>query len=110
MGRQLNYALKADLGYDSETMVMLPLPTETEFIRLEGMKERLLARTAIKNASACFSSPGAADNSWYTNLRYENRQENEPFGINAKLADKDYLETFGLKHYPGRFPPRSSGQ
>jgi len=102
IGKQIGYAVNSDLGYDKTAMVMVEIPEELEQTRLNGLKERIGQLAGVEKISACFASPGAAYMNWGTGLTFDNRPEGETFGIQAKLADKDYLETFGLKLVAGR--------
>jgi len=102
IGQQINYAVTSDLGFDKESIVMLEIPEEIELLKLQGLKNRLQQIPGVSNTTACLSSPGAADNNWGTSIRYHNRPEYEEFSISAKLADKDYLNTFNLKLVAGR--------
>jgi ABC-type antimicrobial peptide transport system permease subunit len=102
MAKQINYAVKADLGFDKESIVMVEIPGELERVKLEGLKNRMKQVLGVQDISTCYSSPGAAENNWGTNIRYDNRPDDEEFSINAKFADEDYLNTFGLKLLAGR--------
>lgn len=101
VAKQINYAVHSDLGYNT-SVVMVPIADETEPARLEALRERLEASTAIESASNCLSSPGAPDNTWGTSVRYDNRPEAEEFSIQVKMADQAYLETFDLELVAGR--------
>lgn len=102
IGRQISYAVNADLGFDTNEIVMLEIPEKIEPIKLEGLKQRMAQLSGVKNSTACFASPGAAEDDWGTGIRYQNRPEEEVFGISAKLADADYLKTFDLELVAGR--------
>lgn len=102
IARQISYAVNADLGFDKEAIVMLEIPEDVEPIKLHGLQDRFGQLSGVKNSTACFASPGAAENGWGTNIRYDNRPEDEIFPISMKLADANYLETFGLELIAGR--------
>lgn len=102
IARQISYAVNADLGFDKDAIVMLEIPEDVEPIKLQGLQERLGQLSGVKNSTACFASPGAAENGWGTNIRYDNRPEDEIFPISMKLADANYLKTFGLELIAGR--------
>ncbi|WP_282160265.1 ABC transporter permease [Ulvibacterium marinum] len=102
IAKQIDYAVNADLGFDKEAILMVDIPEELETERLNGLKERILGISGVTKATACLSSPGAAKNDWGTAVRYHNRPENEEFSIQAKLADEDYVNAFGLKLIAGR--------
>ncbi|WP_025742810.1 ABC transporter permease [Aquimarina pacifica] len=102
IGRQINYAVTADLGFEKDAIVMLEIPEEIENIKREGLKERLSQLAGVKYSTACLSSPGGAENNWGTSIKYHNRSEDEEFSISAKLADEGYINTFGLQLLVGR--------
>ena len=102
IAKQISYAVNADLGFDKDAILMVTLPDELEYAQLEGLKERAAQLSGVEKISACLSSPGAADNFWGTSLRFHNRPEFEEFSIQAKMADKDYINTFGLELVAGR--------
>ncbi|MEO1011251.1 MAG: ABC transporter permease [Bacteroidota bacterium] len=102
IAKQIGYAVNADLGFDKEAILMVDIPEELGAERLKGLKERITGISGVKNITACLSSPGAAKNDWGTSVRYHNRPENEEFPIQAKLADEDYLNVFGLELVLGR--------
>lgn len=102
IGKQINFAITSDLGFDKDAIVMLEIPEEIELLKLQGLKSRLNSISGVSNTTACLSSPGAAENEWGTSFRYHNRPQYEEFSIGAKLADEDYLNTFDLKLIAGR--------
>ena len=102
VARQISYAVNADLGFDKEAIVMLEIPDDIEPVKLQGLRERFGQLAGVTNSTACFASPGAAENGWGTNIRYDQRPEDEIFHISMKLADANYLETFGLELIAGR--------
>ncbi|MEQ8423747.1 MAG: FtsX-like permease family protein [Cyclobacteriaceae bacterium] len=102
INKQINYAVHSDLGYDKSQMVMLPISGEREISKLQSLKNQLAQLAGVEKVSLCFASPGAADSNWGTNVRYDNSPEAEEFSIQAKMADKDYLNTFNLELVAGR--------
>lgn len=109
VNKQINYATRSDLGYNRSEIVMIPLPDRVEPGRLRTMKDQIAKIAGVESVSTCFGAPGAANNQWGTNLRFDNRAENEEFQIQAKIADAQYLETFDLKLIAGRnFTERDS--
>ncbi len=102
ISRQIDYAVNSDLGFDKESLVMVEIPTSIKEDQLYSLKERLKQIPSVEEVTSCFSSPGASNNNWGTNLRYGTRPENEEFSINAKFADEDYINAFGLELSYGR--------
>src|SRR5680860_1281887 len=102
IGRQIAYAVNSDLGFDKNAIVMVNLPKKLEREQLQGLKERIQSLSGVEKITACASFPGASAWSWGTSFNYANRPEPEAFSIMAKLADEEYLSTFGLKLVVGR--------
>ncbi|WP_025665222.1 ABC transporter permease [Aquimarina megaterium] len=102
IGKQISYAINADLGFDKDAIVMVDIPEKIETIKLEGLMERIGKISGVKGSTACLTSPGGTDSNWTTGIRYNNRAEYEEFYISAKLADENYINTFGLKLVRGR--------
>ncbi|MBP2834146.1 ABC transporter permease [Aquimarina sp. U1-2] len=102
IGKQINYAVNADLGFKKDAIVMVAIPEELEKIKLDALKDRFFQIAGVENVTACFASPGAAYSNWGTGVKLGTRPEYEEFFISAKLSDKDYIETFGLELIAGR--------
>ncbi|MCK8523161.1 ABC transporter permease [Aquimarina sp. D1M17] len=102
IGKQISYAVNADLGFDKDAVVMLNIPEDLEHVKIEGLKERIAQLAGVESVTACLASPGAAYNIWGTSVKYNNRPEFEEFSISAKMADEDYINTFGLDLVAGR--------
>jgi len=102
IGRQIEYAVNSDLGFDKDALVMVNLPKQLEREQLQGLKERIKNLPGVEKITACASFPGAANWSWGTSFTFGNRPDREPFSIEAKLADEDYLNTFDIKLVAGR--------
>ena len=102
ISRQIDYAVNSDIGFDKESIVMTEIPGDIEEDKLYALKDRLRNIVGVEHVSACLSSPGGADSNWGTGVQYSTRPEAEEFSIAAKLADEDYLETFGIPLVAGR--------
>ncbi|GAA4275099.1 ABC transporter permease [Aquimarina gracilis] len=102
VGKQINYAVNADLGFDKDAIVMLSIPRDTKLVKIEGLRDRFTNLAGVKNATACITSPGGSFNNWGTNIKYDHRPESEEFSISAKLADENYINTFDLQLIAGR--------
>lgn len=102
VNKQIEYAIDSDLGFDKSTIVMVSIPEDLEAVQLKGLKERISESSGVKKITACYASPGAGDSQWGTNLKYNNRPEDEEFSVQVKIGDKDYLNTFALQLLAGR--------
>ncbi|MBQ0735858.1 ABC transporter permease [Aquimarina celericrescens] len=102
IGKQISFAVNADLGFKKDAIVMVPIPEKIEKIKIDGLKDRFFQISGVEKVTACFASPGAAYSNWGTSVKYNTRPEHEEFFISAKLSDKDYIKTFGLELVAGR--------
>jgi ABC-type antimicrobial peptide transport system permease subunit len=102
ISKQIKFAINSDLGFDKSSVVMVGMPEKLESIKLKSIKERIASFSGVEKITACFASPGAGANQWGTSVNYNNNPEDEEFSIQAKIADKDYLNTFGLRLLAGR--------
>ncbi|MCL6266540.1 ABC transporter permease [Flagellimonas myxillae] len=102
ISRQIDYAINTDLGFDKESIVMVNIPKELDKVQLESLTQRMGRIPGVQNVSACLSSPGGSENRWGTGVKYHNRPEYEEFGIQVKLADLNYINTFDLNLVAGR--------
>jgi putative ABC transport system permease protein len=103
---QMRFAQKADLGFDKEAIVMVPVGSQDG--KRETLKKQLQQIRGVENVSLCLVPPYSEDNSG-TDMRLEANTETENFRFINKAGDADYLNTFGLKLVAGRnlFPSDS---
>lgn len=97
---QMSYSKNADLGFDKESIVTLPLPTADK-VKMSTLKTRLSQVAGAEKITLCFEPPASGSNN-NTGLRFANRNEDEHWSINEKYADDQYLSTFGIKLIAGR--------
>jgi predicted permease len=98
---QLDYARKADLGFRQSGIVTLPLPSDEDRSKPSTLKQRLRALSGVENVSLCMFPPVSQGN-WITSFKFQGRSENEPWIVNFKYADADYVPTFDLQIVEGR--------
>jgi predicted permease len=97
---QMEYARNADLGFRREGIVTLPLAgRETD--KKKTLKQELEQIAGVEQISLCMQPPASGSN-WKTQVQLEGRTEREPWVINLKFADANYVETFGLQFVAGR--------
>ena len=97
---QIRYSRTIDLGFRKEGIVMLPVP-QNDNIKMATLRSRLTAIAGTQDITLCSQAPAAGSNS-YTNLRYDNRPKDEPWEVNEKFGDAQYLSTFKLNLLAGR--------
>ncbi len=96
---QTNYLKHADPGFSRQAVVMVPLPG-TDKSNLEYLRNRLLSRSDIKDASFCLRSP-ASDYFKSGTIRYDHRNW-ESYAVQTVLGDSHYIGAFGLQLIAGR--------
>lgn len=102
ISRQIKYATQTDLGFDKESIVMLEVPENVDSEKFIDLKQRLKQVVGVQKVSGCLTSPGGANTFWDTNVKYNNRPENEDFSISIKIGDEDFLNTFNIPLVAGR--------
>lgn len=102
INKQIRFAINSNLGFEKSAVLIVDMPDPLEASKLEALKDRLRKNNGIENITACFAPPSAAKNEWNARVRYNNRTQDEPFSAQMKVADKEYLQTFGLQILAGR--------
>lgn len=97
---QLRYSTTSDLGFNKETIVMLPVPVPDR-AKMSTLQQGLKAIPGIEKLSFCLHAPASLGGN-VTGLRFDNRPEEEHWSTNALDVDNEYLSTFGLKLLAGR--------
>ncbi|MES2378161.1 MAG: ABC transporter permease [Bacteroidota bacterium] len=97
---QLHYSQNADLGFNKDAIVLLPLPDGSN-AKYSTMRNRINQVQGVEKITMCYAPPAANSNST-TGANYDHRAEDEHWGINLKYADENYLSTFGIKLVAGR--------
>jgi putative ABC transport system permease protein len=100
---QMNYSKTADLGFDKDAVVMLPVPVNDSSgrIKMQNMKNRLASVAGVEKISFCMQAPAASSNNT-TSIKYDNRPKEELWEVNAKAGDDQFTAAFGLKFVAGR--------
>ena len=97
---QLEYSQKADLGFRREGIVNVDLPSP-DAAKKSALKQQLQQISGVEKVSLCFQPP-ASEGNWQTGVRLPSQAEYQPYPVNIKFVDADYLETFELKLLAGR--------
>lgn len=105
---QMHFSKNTDMGFTKEAIISLPIPISDK-VKMNTLRTRLTGVAGVEKISLCYQPPASGSNNT-TGIRYDNRAEEEHWGINVKNADADYLSTFGLKLVAGRnfFPSDSA--
>jgi ABC-type antimicrobial peptide transport system permease subunit len=103
---QMNFIKNADLGFNKEAVLMLNINSDsTSRSRHDAFKDALIARSDVKQVSFGFDAP-SSDNSWNSNFAFDSMVDRK-FSVQLKMADENYVNTYGLKMAAGRFYSQS---
>ncbi|SDP70112.1 duplicated orphan permease [Mucilaginibacter sp. OK268] len=97
---QLHYSQTADLGFNKDAVVLLPIP-QNDKAKLSTLHNRINEVQGVEKSSYCYRPPASQSNN-STDVRFNHRAEDEHWGINTKPGDENFLSTFGMKLVAGR--------
>jgi hypothetical protein len=97
---QIHYSRQTDLGFDKNAVVLLPVPSADKQ-KMAHLRTGITSISGVQQASFCYTAPASQDNNTY-GMIFDNRGQDEPFNVNTKYADDQYLSTFGLPLVAGR--------
>ncbi|WP_234736848.1 ABC transporter permease [Tellurirhabdus bombi] len=97
--QQMNYFRQKDLGFKREALVVVSLP---EPKNLSVLNQSLREIPGVEKVSFALGAP-TSQNNFGTTMRPDPSNPNKKIPIALKLADADYLKTYGLKLLAGRF-------
>jgi putative ABC transport system permease protein len=96
---QTRFMKTADLGFNKEAVLMVPLP-KADTSDLVYLRNRLLGRPGIKDLSFCFQPP-SSELFKAGSVKFDQRDW-EQYTALCLLGDSHYLSTFGLQLTAGR--------
>jgi predicted permease len=96
---QMHYFKQSDMGFTQDAIVMIPMGSKDA--KATALKNQFLQIPNVENVSLCFSAP-ASYNRWGTSITFDNRTDEEAFGVSFKGADENFLSTFDLELIAGR--------
>ena len=98
---QMNFFQHADMGFDKEAIVTVPLANDTARLhQADALKQQLLQETGIKNVSLSIFTP-IDKASWEGDFTFENAAKKSDFGAQFKWADADYFNTYNIQFVAG---------
>jgi putative ABC transport system permease protein len=105
---QLRFVRQADLGFDRELTLVIPLRDESVRKNYQVIKNEFLKNPKVRAAIACFAAP-VGENEFGSALFPRGRADEQRFDIRLNFVDYNFLEGFGLKLLAGRsFSPQIS--
>ncbi|QMU31544.1 ABC transporter permease [Adhaeribacter radiodurans] len=100
IAHQMRYARQADLGFDKEAIVLLPVP-DVHKAKSHALGAQFSRVTGVEKVTFCYEAP-TSEYSPTTGILFDSRPEAEKFSIVQKFGDQEYVPTFGLKIVAGR--------
>ena len=100
VARQVRYLQQANLGFRQDNVVIVNLPDKKKTSQ-EAFRQRLLQYPGIESVSFQHRSPANALN-YGGQFKFNGKPDWEPYPIRERLADANYLTTYGLKLVAGR--------
>lgn len=98
---QMQYTRQADLGFNKEAILMVPLGIDTTGVKMKTLKSQIEAIAGVEKATLCYTAP-SSQQAWNNSIRFDNQSEEVSFQTSIKAADADYVPTFGLQMVAGR--------
>ncbi len=99
--RQMHYAKQADLGFDKEAILMVPLAPDSTNSGRNAIKSEIVRMLGVEKVSLCYAAP-SSQYAWNNGVKFDNQTEDANFLTCIKAADPDYLSTFSLELIAGR--------
>jgi hypothetical protein len=96
---QMRYARGADLGFEKEAIVMIPMGSDSTRVKMNTLKNEIARIAGVENVSLCFAAPVSEEN-WGNFVKFNNEEVN--FRTSIKSADEQYLSSFGLELVAGK--------
>ena len=100
VANQIRYIQRADLGFRKDNVVMVPLPYG-EKAKQESFKQQLSQYADVQSISLSHLPPSSVLG-YGGSFMFNGSTEWSKFPILQRLADADYLSTYGLKLLAGR--------
>jgi putative ABC transport system permease protein len=96
---QVRYLKTADLGFNKNAVLMLPVPNRDKS-KTDYLRNQLLADPAIKSVSFCYRAPSSTADKGGS-IKYDTRDWEKFVGY-TQIGDADYVKTFGMQLVAGR--------
>ena len=98
--KQINYLKKADLGFDKENIIVVPVGRTSIVNRFQAFKSEVTSHPAVLSMTAMDDIFGSGHNTH--EFRPEGLPDNEWAFYPALVVQYDFLKTFGIEILAGR--------
>jgi len=99
--QQMQHFRSADLGYNKEAVLTIPLPDKKQPGQLESLRAMLTGLPHVQSFCYSLSTPSSNGN-WYNSFRYGSADKDADFPLVMRPADTAYFRTYGLELVAGR--------
>jgi putative ABC transport system permease protein len=99
MVQQVQFLKHTEIGFNSNLVVMLPLP-DTSAVNRDFFRNQLNKIPQVRSYSFCNAAP-SSDNDWGGSVKYDNRDWASWVGL-SEVGDAAYANTFNLQIIAGR--------
>lgn len=105
IGKQINYSLNKDLGFDKDAIVKFYIPIsesmKKHFSKKFALKKEIEKLPGVRNVSLANSSPTDWSNST-TNIMHNINGVKKEYDVEIKQGDENYLSMFGIQIIAGK--------
>jgi putative ABC transport system permease protein len=101
MREQMQFIKAADLGFEKELIVVIPLQDRSVSKQYQTLKNELLRCQGVRAVTASFKSP-IGKNEFGTSLYPKGPSEQQKIDVLLNFIDFDFLEMFGVELLAGR--------
>jgi ABC-type antimicrobial peptide transport system permease subunit len=108
IAKQVQFSRQTSMGFDKDAIVVVPVGEGSES-SAQSLKARLAKIPGVEKISLCYEPPSSLSN-WNTSIKFDTRDDEEPFRTSVKSADDQFLSTFNIQLAAGRnlFPADSA--
>ena len=100
VANQIRYIQRTDLGFRKDNVVLVSLPYGQQS-RHKAFKQQLLPYTDVQSVSLTVLPPSSPIG-YGGSFKFDGKPEWSKFPVRERLADADYLDTYGMKLLAGR--------
>ena len=96
---QMHYVSRVNMGFQKDAIVMVQIPSNAKS-KVSTLKSELSRLPAVEGFSFCNQAPIGSGGG--REMVYDTRSRRENYDVILKMADEQYLSTFGLQLLAGR--------
>jgi putative ABC transport system permease protein len=100
VANQIRYIQQADLGFKKDNIVLVTIPAKQQ-ARQEAFKKQLKQYTDVLSVSLSHRPP-ASDQLFGGSIKFNGSNDWSAFPVRDRLADADFVRTYGLQLVAGR--------